>query len=317
MAPSRPRPCLTRRNLRGMLGAFRNRGRGEGQRFRGTARQAFEIAPAQQEQKGLGLVDQTRQVAIARRLAGLAPQPLQLAFDLRDDVGQAAEIGFGGLQAQLRLMAALVQAGNAGGLFEDGAARERLLIDQDGDLALAHQSRRSGAGGSIGKENLHVALTHLAAIDAVGRTRVPLDPPRDLHRFGFIVGRGRAAVAVFDEQRHFGIVAHRARTGAAEYDVVHSRPAHRGRAVFAHHPAKRFQQIGFAAAIGPDNAGQPGLDEEFRRVDEGFEAAESKTGELQCFFPVTPAVRASTSSPGDREFSEARRREFRPHAECR
>ncbi len=52
--------CLTRRNLRGMLGAFRNRGRGECQRFGGILRQAFEIAPAQQEQKSLGLVDQTR-----------------------------------------------------------------------------------------------------------------------------------------------------------------------------------------------------------------------------------------------------------------
>ncbi len=64
-----------------------------------------------------------------------------MAFDLRDDVGQAAEIGFGGLQAQLRLMAALVQAGNAGGLFEYGAARERLLIDQNGNLTLAHERR--------------------------------------------------------------------------------------------------------------------------------------------------------------------------------
>ena len=117
----------------------------------------------------------TRQIAIARGLACLALQAGQLAFHFADDVFQTGQIGFGGAQAQFRLMAALVQATDAGGFFQDGAAGQRLLRDQKADLALAYKGRRACARRSVGKEYLYVALAHIAAIDAIDAARFAFD----------------------------------------------------------------------------------------------------------------------------------------------
>lgn len=40
---------------------------------------------------------------------------------------------------------------------------------------------------------------------------------------------------------------------------------------FAHHPAQGLDEIGFAAAIRPDNPGQTRFNQKFRGIDEGFE----------------------------------------------
>ena len=48
----------------------------------------------------------------------------------------------------------------------------------------------------------------------------------------------------------------------------------------AHHPAQCFDQIGFTAAVRPDDPGHAGLDIEIDGIDEGFEADEAETGEL-------------------------------------
>jgi len=211
----------------------------------------------------------------------LALEARELAFHFADDVLETAEIGFGGLQPKLGLVTALVQAGNAGGLFQDGAAVERLGADQHADLALAHESGRGRARGGVGEEQLDVALAHVAAVDAVDRTGLALDLARDLDRFIFVVGRVGAAVGIVDEQRHFGDVARRASGAAGEDDVVHLRAAHRGRPRLAHHPAQRVEQVRLAAAVRADDRRQPRLDEQLRRLDEGLEAGKSEPGEFQ------------------------------------
>ena len=54
----------------------------------------------------------------------------------------------------------------------------------------------------------------------------------------------------------------------------HARAAQRFRAVLAHRPAQRFEQIGLAAAVGADDAGQARLNDKLRRIDEGLEAGQ-------------------------------------------
>ncbi len=185
------------------------------------------------------------------------------------------------LQAQFRLMAALMQSGDAGGFFQDGAARQRLLADQQADLALAHEGGRTGARRGVGEENLHIALAHVAAIDAIDAAGLALDAARDFDRVEIGVGARRLAVGIVDEQRDFGDVAGRAPGAAGEDHIVHLAAAHRGGAGLAHHPAHGIEQVRLAAAIGPDHGGEAGLDEQLRRFDEGFEAGKSKPGELQ------------------------------------
>src|SRR5690606_42048125 len=65
---------------------------------------------------------------------------------LAHDVGEAREIAFSALQAQLGLVTAAVQTRDTGGIFQHAAALLGLCVDDFGDLALADKGRRARAG---------------------------------------------------------------------------------------------------------------------------------------------------------------------------
>ena len=92
--------------------------------------------------------------------------------------------------------------------------------------------------------------------------------------------RRRLPVIVFERQHDFRHVARRACRGARENHIVHARCAHVLVGVLAHHPAQRLQQIGFAAAIWPDNACQAGFDIKLGRFHKRFEPRKSEPGKL-------------------------------------
>src|SRR5262249_15466672 len=48
----------------------------------------------------------------------------------------------------------------------------------------------------------------------------------------------------------------------------------------AHNPAQRFDQVRLAAAVRPDHAGEPRLDQEIGRLDEGLEAEQAQSREF-------------------------------------
>ena len=161
-------------------------------------------------------------------------------------------------------------------------ALDRLGGDNRADLALADERRGVGAGRGVGEQQGDVLGAHVAPVDPVGRARAALDPPGDL-------AFARAALVVcaaLDQDRDFGEVALRAGCGAGEDDVVHAAAAQRLRAGFAHRPADRFEQVRFAAAVGPDNAGQARLDAQLGGLDEALEPAELEPPKLQpCALP--------------------------------
>ena len=97
----------------------------------------------------LGLADLARKLLVAPRLPRLPLQAFDLRVELAQDVAEAREVGFGRLQAQLGLVAAAVQAGDAGGILEDAAALLGLGVDDLADLALAHERRRARAGRRV------------------------------------------------------------------------------------------------------------------------------------------------------------------------
>ena len=167
--------------------------------------------PAQMQQRRLGLADVGRQVLEARGLARLALQAFDLAFELADDVVEPFEVLLGGAQPQLGLVAAGVQAGNAGRLFEQRAARLRLGLDQLADAALPDHRGRAGAGRLVGEQQLHVLGARFLAVDAVDRAGLALDAARHLQFVGVVEGGGRGAVGIVEEQRDFGGVARRPR----------------------------------------------------------------------------------------------------------
>ncbi len=128
------------------------------------------------------LADLRRKSAVTRRLARLALQAVGLAVDLFQHVFEAGEVFRRRVETQLGLVAARMQAGDAGGVFKNAAARLGLGGNDLADLSLAHQRRRARAGGGVGEQNLHVACAHLAAVDPIGRALLALDSARDLDR---------------------------------------------------------------------------------------------------------------------------------------
>ena len=156
----------------------------------------------------------------------------------------------------------------------------RLGGDQLADLALAHHGGGMGAGRGIGEQQLHVAGAHFLAIDAIDRAGLALDAAGDFQDIGIVERGGRGAVGIVEDQRDFGGVARRPVARARKDHVVHARGAHGLVGAFAHHPAHGFDQVGLAAAIGADNAGQARLHMEHGLVGEGFEAVQLEAGEL-------------------------------------
>ena len=104
---------------------------------------------------------------------------VDLGRQLADHVFKAQQIGFRALEPQFSLVAAGMQAGNAGGFFQHAAALLGLGLDDLADAALMHQRRRPRAGRGIGEHDLHVAGAHFAAIDAVAGAGLALDAAGD------------------------------------------------------------------------------------------------------------------------------------------
>ncbi len=232
--------------------------------------------PAQMVEHRLRLAHLRRHGAIADRLARLLLQPIDLGGELADHVLDAQQVGFRRFQPQFGFVPARMQSGDAGGFLQHAAALLGLGLDDLADAALMHQRRRARAGGGVGEQDLHVARAHLAAVDAIGGAGFALDATCDVD-FVVIVERGRRrALGIVDRDRHFGIVARRAVVGAGENDLVHGGGAHGLVGGFAHHPAQRFHQIGFAAAVRPDDAGQARLDEKIGRLDERLEPEQAQ-----------------------------------------
>ena len=237
---------------------------------------ALRLQPAQVQHDGIQPADIGGQLLVASRLARLALQALDLRIELPQHVVEARQIRLRRSQPQLRLVAAAVQPGDAGGILQDAAALVGLGVDDLADLALAHQRRGARAGGGVLEQDAHVARAHLLAVDAVGRARLALDAARDIERFLAVeLGRG-LAVGVVDEDRDLGRGAGGAGGGAGEDHVVHGGRAHARVRGLAHHPAQRLQQVGLAAPVRPDHAGQALLDQQLGRLHERFEADEAE-----------------------------------------
>ena len=169
-----------------LAGALGHLAHGEVMRMRGFADVGIRLDPAQMVQHGLGLAHLGRDVAVADRLPRLLLQAVHLSGELADHVLDAEQVGFRRLQAQFSLVAAGVQAGDAGGIFQHAAALLGLGLDDLADLALVNQRRRTRAGGGIGEQDLNVAGAHVAAVDAIDRARLALDPARDFQNLAIV-----------------------------------------------------------------------------------------------------------------------------------
>ena len=271
---------LMARRLALRAGAFDHRRRRRRERGAGLFDLSRGLLVVDQHGERLGAADLGLHLAVALRLPGLATQPVALGGDLGDHVVDAGEVVLGALQPQLGLVAARVQAGDARRLLENAPTRLRLGADDLGDLPLPDERWRTGAGGGVGEQDLHVAGAHLAAVDAVGRTLLAPDAAGDLEHVGIVERGRRGPRGIVEDEADLGHVARRPIAAAGEDHVVHARRAHALVGAFAHHPAQRLDEVRLAAPVRPDDARQPRLDLEIGRLDEALEADEAEFGEV-------------------------------------
>ena len=138
----------------------------------------------------------------------------------------------------------------------------------------------------IGEKHLNIAGPDILCTDLVCRPRIAGDPANDL-KVVIIVERSRCqAFSIVDDQGNLGKIPGRPRRGTRKDHVLHAATAHGGRAVFAHHPAQRFQQVRLATAIRPHNAGQTISDDQIGWVDKAFKAVQSQFAKAQGSLPV-------------------------------
>ena len=232
------------------------------------------------EQHGFRLAHLGGDLAVADRLARLLLQAFHLAGELADHVLDAGEVGFGRLQSQFGFVAAGMQAGDAGGVFQHAAALLGLGLDDLADLALVDEGGRARAGRGIREQDLHVAGAHVAAVDAIDGTGLALDAAGDFQELAVVDGGRRGAIGIVDRHHHFGVVARRAVAGTGEDHGVHVGGAQRFVRGLAHRPAQRLDQIRLAATVRTNDAGEAGFDHEISRFDERLETMEAKTRQL-------------------------------------
>ena len=187
------------------------------------------------------------------------------------------QISFCGAQFLFGIFAPDMQTGNPRRFLQHLPPFLRFGGNDRADAPLTHQSRRMRAGRRVGKDQRDVLCSHIAAIGAISRPRTALDAPGYLDLMIVIIGNrtnGNVMAVAFCGYRDLGKVAGWARGGASEDHIFHTRTAHRFRAAFAHHPADGLQQVGFAATIRANNAGQSGFDAQFGGLDKAFKAGQ-------------------------------------------
>ncbi len=153
----------------------------------------LRVLPCEMHGKRFLLTDFAGNFLVAARLPRLPLQSLRLRLQLADDIAEALDVGLGRPETQFRFVAARVQAGDAGRVFENTAALLRLGVDQFADLPLPHERRRARAGRRVLEQNLDVARPHFPAVDAIGGARFALDAPRDFDNVVVVEFGGRPA----------------------------------------------------------------------------------------------------------------------------
>ena len=223
------------------------------------------------EAAALRRADLVGQLAIALGCARLPAQRRGALFLVAKNFVEPREIGLGRAQLLLGILAADVQARDAGGFLQHCrrsaglaamTAPIRPWLTSAGEcapVAASANSKRDVLGADV------------AAVDAVGRAGAALDPADDLAfaSAAVVAAAARSSRIETSAKSRGGRVAVPAK-------ITSSMPPPRSDLglELAHRPADRFEQVGLAAAVGADDAGQAGLDPQLGRLDEALEAAE-------------------------------------------
>jgi hypothetical protein len=212
-----------------------------------------------------------KQGLVAARLGGLALQGIHLAADLGEDVGEPQQVGFGIFQLAQGFLFLPLEFGDAGGFLEDCAAVLGFRRQQHVDLALGHDRITGATDPGVHEQVLDILEAAGLAVEQILRAAVAEHPAPDRD---FVEIHAQGCFAFGESERHLGHAQRFAPIGAGKNHIGHFGAAQGFGRGLAEHPADGIHDVGFATAVGPDNAGDPGVEFEVGLVGEGLEAIE-------------------------------------------
>ncbi len=210
----------------------------------------------------------------ARGGLGLAIQMFELFLDFLAHIVQAFEVFARRLDAAFSFLAAFLVFRNAGRFFEIAAQFVRMRGDDLRDHALLDDRIAARAETRAEKQVGDVAAAATRPVKEILRLPIAAGGAfdRDFVVLGVFADHGAVGVVEHEFDRR---AADRFAAGRSGEDHIAQRIAAQaaGRA-FAHHPADRVDDVGFAAAVRTDDAGHVGGQVQDSRIDEGFETGQ-------------------------------------------
>ena len=251
-----------------------------------------ELPAGQMPPEGLELV---HEVAVPAGRVSLLLEGSQLAADFAEQVLQTLQAALGRLEAPLRLLLAAPVLEDAGGLLDHEPAVLGPGVEDGVQVALRHDDVLLAADTGVGEELLDVEESAGHTVDGVLRLAAAKQRPGD-GDLGEL--DGHQAGAVVDREGHLSPPERGALGGAGEDDILHLGGADRPRRLRSEHPGDGVDDVGLAAAVGPDDDSHPGLEFEGGGIGKGLESLDGQRFQKHGDFrdTVTSGTRCTKAS---------------------
>ena len=196
---------------------------------------------------------------------------VQVGVEFAQDVLDPGQVFAGVRQAVFSFAPAFLVLGNAGRLFKEQAKLFGPGLDDAADRALTDDGVGARAQAGAQEHVLHVAPAHRLVVDVVAAGAVAREDALDGDLAELPPLPAGAVVGVVEHQFHAGAAGGLAGVGAVENDVLHRFATQFAGAALTQHPAHGIHDVGFSAAIRPDNPHQLPWQQEVGWLDERLE----------------------------------------------
>ena len=293
----RPLPRAGRLELH-LLGADRGAAR---------LRLALQTLPAKGQQLGPQAALLRLEDGVALRLRGLALEAGEVLVELLAEIAQPVEVVVRLAHPALGLAPPLAVQGDAGRLLEETAQLLRPGLDETRDRALLDDGVAARAKARAEKEIGDVAPPAPRAVQVVDGLALAVDDPPDRDLLAPGETPAGPAFGVVEEELDRGLADRPARGGAVEDHVHEELAAKLARRALPHYPAYRVDDVGLAAAVGPDHPDEIAGEVDRDRIDERLEPGEPDLAQPHVSArpdSATPIPAGSAADPGFRVLKE-------------
>ncbi len=229
---------------------------------------------------------------VALGLGRLALERREVSLDLAHDVADAEQVLPRLVHLELGLLLPGLVLRDAGRLFDQHAPVFGARAHDEADLALLDDRVRLRADAGAEEQIGDVLEPHLRLVDEVLAGPVAEEAAGDRDLGVLLVferqAGGAFGVGVVEDQRDLGHAVRAAVLGAVEDDVAHRPAAEVLRALLAHAPADRVDDVRLAAAVRTDDADDIRVEVDDGAVDERLEAGDLELADAHVVFASLP-----------------------------